>query len=197
MSFPVLLRTPMPRRNRRPSWSELADPHPASGDESPSKTALKKQAHALQDLGLALTRLPSDQRQAVEMPQDLREAVENYLKTRSHEARRRQLQFIGKLLRRVDPTPLLAAVERFQSGRSADAEKLHAIEGWRDALIADDEAMTRWITAHPETDVQQLRSLIRAARSEGASQDVEQRQPKSYRQLFRYIRRVMDASSSP
>jgi ribosome-associated protein len=128
------------------------------------------------------------------MPEDLREAIEHYRKTRSHEGRRRQLQFVGKLLRRVDPAPLANAVERFQSGRSADAERLHVIERWRDALIADDEAITRWIDGHPDTDVQQLRSLIRAARSEGAGAEAEQRQPKSYRQLFRLIRRALETA---
>lgn len=179
---------------RRKSLSLVTEPIASGADEPPSKTARKKQAQALQDLGLALSRLPDEQRRAVSMPDDLREAIEGYLKTRSHEGRRRQLQFVGKLLRRVDPAPLVEAVERFHSGRSADAERLHTIERWRDALIADDEAITRWVAAHPETDVQQLRSLIRIARADGAGQDAEQRQPKSYRQLFRLIRRALNAA---
>lgn len=186
----------MPKRKRHSDWSTLSDAPETDDVEALSKSARKRQAEALQDLGLALALLPNEQRRAVEMPEDLREAIEQYLKTRSHEARRRQLQFVGKLLRRVDAAPLLAAAERFQSGRSADAERLHTIERWRDALIADDEAVTRWIEEHPDTDIQQLRSLVRAARSEGAGQDSEQRQPKSYRLLFRVIRRTLEAAES-
>lgn len=186
----------MSKRKRPSDWSTLAEATETGDAEGPSKSARKRHAEALQDLGLALAMLPTEQRRAVEMPEDLREAVEQYLKTRSHEARRRQLQFVGKLLRRVDAAPLLAAVERFQSGRSADAECLHVIERWRDALIADDEAVTRWIEEHPDTDIQQLRSLVRAARSEGAGQDAEQRQPKSFRLLFRLIRRTLEAADS-
>lgn len=187
----------MPRKSRRstPFGTALAPAQDAGEPaETASKSARKRQATALQDLGLELARLPGEHRRAVDMPEDLREAIETYLKTRSHEGRRRQLQFVGKLLRRADPAPLIAAVERFQSGRTADAERLHAVERWRDALIADDEALTRWASDHPESDLQQLRSLIRAARSEGAAQDVEQRQPKSYRQLFRLIRRALEST---
>lgn len=188
----------MPQRKPRTRRSEPVEPlQPDAGAAAPSKTARKKQAQALQDLGLALSRLPADQRQVLEMPEDLREAIDDYLTTRSHEGRRRQLQFVGKLLRRVDPTPLLAAVERFESGRTADADRLHVIERWRDALIVDDEALTRWIAAHPETDVQQLRSLIRSARSDSSAGESGQRQPKSYRQLFRLLRRALaDAGST-
>lgn len=185
----------MARRNRRSSLSTLSKSAETAGAEAPSKTARKKQAQALQDLGLALTQLPTEQRRAVDMPEDLREAIEDYVNTRSHGARRRQLQFVGKLLRQVDAAPLLAALERLESGGRADAERLHTIERWRDALINDDEALTRWLAEHPDSDVQRLRRLIRAARSEGAGQDAEQRQPKSARQLFRFIRQKLEASS--
>ncbi|MGY6555955.1 MAG: ribosome biogenesis factor YjgA [Wenzhouxiangella sp.] len=186
----------MSKRKRLSGWSSLTEATDTGETEALSKSARKRQAEALQDLGLALATLPAEQRRAIEMPEELREALEQYLKTRSHEGRRRQLQFVGKLLRRVDAGPLLAAVERFQSGRSADAERLHVIERWRDALIADDQAITRWIEQHPDTDIQQLRSLVRAARSEGAGVDAEQRQPKSYRLLFRLIRRALEAAES-
>lgn len=186
----------MSPRKRRVNWSVPADSSESNAEEALSKTARKKKAHALQDLGLALAQLPDEQRRAVDLPEDLREAIEQFRTTRSHEGRRRQLQFVGKLLRRVDPAPLVEAVARFQNGRSADAERLHAVERWRDALLADDEAVTRWVEAHPDTDVQQLRHLIRAARSQGAGQDAEQRQPKSYRQLFRLIRHALAANGA-
>jgi len=171
--------------------TDQVDPH-----AGPSKTELKQRAHALQDLGLAVARLPQEHRRSIEMPEDLHEAIETYLTTRSHEARRRQLQLVGKLLRRVDPDPLIAAVERFSRGRAVDAERLHAVEDWRDALIRDDEAITRWIENYPDTDVQQLRSLVRSARRESAGKRAEQRQPRSYRLLFRLIHEAL-AGSDP
>ena len=185
----------MSRRNRpSPALQALAENPPQDPAEAPSKTTLKKQAQTLQDLGLALSRLPAERRAAVSMPEDLREAIESYLKTRSHEARRRQLQLIGKLLRRTDPAPLAIAVNDFAAGRAANADRLHAIERWRDELIADDEAITRWVGEHPQTDIQQLRSLIRSARRDAAGAAIEQRQPKSYRELFQLLKRLLELS---
>lgn len=185
----------MSRRNRpSPALQALAENAVDDSTEAPSKTALKKHAQVLQDLGLALSRLPVDRRAAVAMPDDLREAIETYLKTRSHEGKRRQLQFIGKLLRRADAAPLAAAVNDFATGRAADAGRLHAVERWRDELIADDAAITRWVAEHPQTDVQQLRNLIRSARRDAAGLELEQRQPKSYRDLFQLLKQLLDSA---
>ena len=193
---PLFLLLTMSRRKRLPQLADLADPATTTAAATSSKTARKKQALALQDLGLALASLADEQRRAIEMPEALREAVEAYRNTRSHEGRRRQLQFVGKLLRGIDPIPLAEAVSRCQSGQSADTERLHAVERWRDALIADDAALTRWMEAHPQTDLPQLRALIRAARSEGAGEALGQRQPKSARLLFRLIRRALETAAS-
>lgn len=179
---------------RRSKMKRRGRPDGDVGDEStepqpPSKTALKQQAHEVQKLGLALSQLPPERRALTAMPEELREGIEIYLKIRSNEAKRRQLQFIGKVLRGVDTEPLQAAVDAFAQGKAADAESLHKIERWRDDLIEDDTALTRWMETFPDSDVQHLRSLIRAARKEGAAQDPGERQPKSYRELFRLIRR--------
>lgn len=174
---------------KRPASQPAADAD-AEQDRLPSKTALKKKAHALQALGLALIRLPPERRSLAPMPETLRDAVEQCPAIRSREAQRRQLQLIGKLLRGIDPAPLQAAVDAFAQGKAADAETLHRIERWRDELIDSDEAITRWMDAFPDTDGQQLRNLIRSARREGAGDDPEQRQPKSYRQLLRMIRQA-------
>jgi ribosome-associated protein len=175
----------MARKNRKPGTEVEAEELP------PSKTALKKQAEALQNLGLELSRLPPERRALAPMPDDLREAIESYLKIRAHEARRRQLQLVGKILRGVDPEPLQAAVDAFAQGKAADAESLHRIERWRDDLIESDAALTRWMERFPDTEIQHLRSLIRAARQDGAALDPGQRQPRSYRELFRLIRRQL------
>jgi ribosome-associated protein len=182
----------MANRSRMKRRAAPISTEPDGGqDRPPSKTTLKKQAHALQELGEALSRLPAERRALIQMPEELRDAIDLFLKTRAHEARRRQLQLIGKILRGIDPTPIKAAVDAFRQGKAADAQSLHRIERWRDELIDGDEAVTRWMESYPDTDVQQLRNLIRNARQAGAGEDPEQRQPKSYRELFRLIRQTL------
>ena len=121
-------------------------------DERPSKTALKKQAHEQQALGEALAALSEARLAAIEMPEALREALHEYQRTRSHEGRRRQRQHIGKLMRQADIAPLQEAVAEAQLGRAHDALALHRAEHWRVELVANDEALTRWLAEHPDTD---------------------------------------------
>ena len=156
-------------------------------EERPSKTQLKKASHELQDLGEALVELPEDRLADLSIDDTLIEAIREYKRTRSHEGRRRQMQYIGKLMRRTDPEPLREAVAAIQLGRAKDSLALHEAERWRNELIASDDALTRWTAAHPQGDVQQLRSLIRAARKDAAASP-EQRSGKAYRDLFKFIR---------
>lgn len=157
-------------------------------DDAPSKTALKAQSHALQALGRELTELPAERLAALDMPEPLREAILTYQRTRSHEGRRRQMQYVGKLMRSADEAPLREAVAAFALGSAKDTLALHEAERWREALIDDDEALTRWMAEHPDTDAQRLRSLVRAARRDRAALTPEQRQPRSFRELFQFIR---------
>ncbi|HJV62559.1 MAG TPA: ribosome biogenesis factor YjgA [Albitalea sp.] len=159
----------------------------AAHDERPSKTQLKKASHDLQDLGEALVALPDNRLADLSMDESLREAIVEYKRTRSHEGRRRQMQYIGKLMRRADPEPLREAVAAVQLGRAKDALALHEAERWRSELVASDDALTRWTAQHPEADLQQLRSLIRAARKDAAAAP-EQRSGKAFRDLFKFIR---------
>ncbi len=121
----------------------------AAQAERPSKTRRKKAMHELQDLGEALAALPAHQLATLEMPESLREAILEYHRTRSHEGRRRQMQYIGKLMRGVDSQPLREAVAALQLGRARDTLTLHQTERWRDELIADDDALTHLRTASP------------------------------------------------
>ena len=159
-------------------------------DEKPSKTQLKKQSHELQDLGEALVELPADRLAALPAEESLIEAIREYKRTRTHEGRRRQMQYIGKLMRHTDPAPLREAVAALRLPRAHETLALHQAELWRDQLIADDEALTRWMAEHPDTDTQQLRSLIRAARKE-ATGSPEQRHGRSYRELFQLIKQAL------
>lgn len=153
----------------------------------PSKTRRKHESHELQALGAALTEMPADRLEGLALPEPLFDAVQAWKRTRSHEGKRRQMQFIGKLMRGTDPAPIREAVAAMQLGRARDSLALHEAERWRVELIASDEAVTRWIAEHAGTDVQQLRSLVRAARKDAAAVP-EQRSGRAYRELFQFIK---------
>ncbi|MBI3367752.1 MAG: DUF615 domain-containing protein [Burkholderiales bacterium] len=160
--------------------------------ERPSKSALKAQMHELQRLGLAIAELPEDRIAAAEMPDALRQAIADYRRTKSHEGRRRQLQYVGKQMRFADPEPLREAVAAFQLGSAKGTLQLHEAEAWRVQLIADDDALTRWAAAHPRSDLQRLRSLLRAARKDAAAAP-EQRNGRGFRELFQFIKPWLEA----
>jgi ribosome-associated protein len=160
-------------------------------DEIVSKTKRKQEMHALQALGAALVELPESQIARMELGPELAAAVLEAKRIRSHEARRRQMQFIGRLMREVDPGPIrarLAAIE----GHSAEANALHRrLELWRERLMGDDDALTEYAAAHPAADLQALRTLIRNARKELQ----EGRPPRAHRELFRFLKSTAATSS--
>lgn len=162
-----------------------------AADVRPSKTQRKQQAHGLQSLGLALSELSPQRLDAIDMPESLRDAIVEYRRTRSHEGRRRQLQYVGKLMHNADEGVLREAVAEATVGSAQSTLALHLTERWRAELIADDDAMTRWLHEHPSTDSQQLRSLVRQARRDGTGLAAEARQPKSHRELFQLIRPLL------
>ena len=155
--------------------------------DRPSKTRLKQASHALQDLGEAVVAMPDARIDGLAIAEQLLDALRTFKKTRTHEGKRRQMQYIGKLMRVHDVEPIRQAVTDMQLGRAKDSLALHQAERWRAELFADDDAATRWITQHPQTDVQQLRSLVRAARKD-AAQVPEKRSGRAYRELFQFIR---------
>ncbi len=180
----------------RPRIAPDEDPTEASvAVEAPSKTRLKQRSHDLQKLGLALAELPDARLGQLNLPERLFEALVAYRATRTHEGRRRQLQYVGKLMRDVDAKPLREAVAEARLGSARDTLLLHQAERWRDELLADDDAMTRWLQQHVDCDAQRLRSLVRAARREAALPP-EQRNPRSARELFQFIRPHL-AESNP
>ncbi|MEO7150586.1 MAG: ribosome biogenesis factor YjgA [Burkholderiaceae bacterium] len=155
--------------------------------ERPSKTRRKQDSHALQDLGEAVVALPEERLRELALPETLLDAILDYRRTKTFEGQRRQMQYIGKLMRRTDPEPIRQAVTDLQLGRARDALALHQAEGWRTALVADDAALTRWTAEHPDTDLQQLRTLVRNARKDAALTP-QARNGRAYRELFQFIR---------
>ena len=166
-------------------------PQAQLAEERASKTRLKQASHDLQDLGQAVVDLPTDRLDALPISETLLEAVREFKRTRTHEGKRRQMQYIGKLMRGADTAPIRQAVTDMQLGRAKDSLALHQAERWRAELIADDEAATRWATEHPHTDVQQLRNLVRNARKD-ASLIPEKRSGRAFRELFQFIRQHGD-----
>ncbi len=140
--------------------------------------------HELQALGVALVELADVQLEALGLPEELAVAVREAKRIRSHEGKRRQLQYIGRLMREVDPEPIRAQLDAI-AGQSAQAAARHRrLEALRERLIGDDGALTDYVAAHAGADLQALRTLIRNARRE----QQEGRPPRAYRELFRLLK---------
>ncbi|MGY0193769.1 ribosome biogenesis factor YjgA [Leptothrix sp. BB-4] len=164
----------------------------------PSKTQMKKESHDLQELGEALLELPRPKLDALDLPEGLRDALEELRRIRNFEGRRRQWQYVGKLMRGIDPEPLREAVAAQRVPSARETLALHEAEAWRDRLIGSDDAMTAWMADHPDTDAQALRSLIRSARKDvqaaAAAQPHDgapERKGRSYREIFQLVREAL------
>ena len=156
-------------------------------DELTSKTRKKKDMLALQDLGVKLVELNEQQLGTMQLPEPLLAAVREARRLTRHEARRRQMQYIGRLMRDIDPAPIRDRLDEWRGQGREHTAQLHALERWRDDLLAGDPALERFLREYPGADSQQLRTLIRNARREqGAALP-----PKSYRELFRVLRDVV------
>ncbi len=153
-------------------------------DEILSKTKKKAQSHALQKLGVELVGLSKERLASMDLPEPLREALRDAQRITAHEGRRRQMQYIGKLMRDIDPAPIQARLDAWNGQSKAEVARQHGMERLREKLIADDAALTEYAAKHPEVDLQLLRNLIRNARKEAA----EGRPPKSFREIFKVIR---------
>jgi ribosome-associated protein len=150
----------------------------------PSKSQQKRDMLKLQRLGEELVGLPEKQLASLDIPERLRDAIELARRITSHGALKRQRQYIGRLMRDVDPAPLRAALERFQGADQATKAHFQECERWRDRLLAEgDGALVEFLERHPQADRPHLRRLVREAMDETAAG----RPPRHARVLFRYI----------
>lgn len=158
-----------------------------------SKSQRKREATALQDLGEALLRFaPADLARAG-IPDALCDAIAAMQQMRERGARKRQLQYIGKLMRNIDPEPARAALDRLTSTSTQDKALLHRVERWRERLLEEgDEALAELVEQCAGVDRQHLRNLVRQARQERLSD----KPPTSSRALFRYLRELLAADSN-
>lgn len=163
------------------------------GDEPavPSKTRRKREMHQLQALGEALVALPAERLARVPLPEELREAVQDARRFSSHGAHRRQLQYIGRLMRTVEAEPIRAALEGFAHQSAREAAAHQRLERLRARLLENDDALHDIKTQWPHADLQHLRTLARNARKEAAAA----KPPRAARELFRQLRALMDAAA--
>jgi ribosome-associated protein len=161
----------------------------AMQDEIRSKTRIKQDMHALQKLGAALVGLSAAHLEHMTLPEELARAVHDARRFRSHEARRRQMQLIGKLMRGLDPEPIRAQLAAVEGGSAQERARHQRLEHWRARLMEDDGALTEFASAHRVADLQNLRALLRNARKELKAG----RPPRAYRALFRVLREAADA----
>ena len=141
---------------------------------------------ALQALGEALLDVGPARLAELDLPERLVEALASARRITQREARRRQLQFIGRLMREIDPAPIRARLAQWADAPNAEKARLHAVERWRERLLAEERALDRLCTEHPATDREQLQSLIEAAHAERA----RGRPPRAYRELYRALDRL-------
>ena len=159
----------------------------ADGPEPVSKTRRKREMQARQDLGEELVGLTEAQLAQLELPEKLLDAVLLAKRINKFGALRRQLQYVGRLMRDIDASAIAAQLDAWK-GKSREAVvRLHVLERWRDQLIADDAAMADLAAAYPGCDVQHLRTLVRNARREQALGAA----PESARELFQALKEAI------
>lgn len=155
-------------------------------NEPTSKTRKKKDMLALQDLGAQLVELNEQQIETMQLPESLLAAVLEARRLSKREARRRQMQYIGRLMRDIDAAPIRDRLDQWLGQGREHTAQLHALERWREELLAGDPALARFLREYPGADSQKLRSLIRNARREQSAA----LPPRSYRELFRVLREM-------
>ncbi|MES2511890.1 MAG: ribosome biogenesis factor YjgA [Pseudomonadota bacterium] len=182
-------------------WSNgrFVKPEEIAAEEKgpPSKTQLKAEADEMQALGEALLTLRADLMARLDLPDKLLDAIKDAKKITNFEGKRRQMQFIGKLMRPLDPDPIREAINEQLNGSAQLTLALHLAEQWRDKLLADDEALQPWLVEYPATDSQQLRALIRQARKDYKPEKPGEapRHGKSYREIFQLVKEEMRAKA--
>ena len=175
------------------------------GTDAQSRTELKRESAELQKLGEDLLTLRADLMARLDLSDKLKDAVAEARRITNFEGRRRQMQFIGKLMRLVDPDVLedvRAALTEQHSGSARENLLLHQAESWRERLLASDDATAHWIAQFTQTDSQQLRALVRQARKDAVPEKpgAAVRHGRAYRDIFQLVREQLlaaeDASPS-
>lgn len=153
-----------------------------------SKSQLKREMHELQQLGEALVEMPVAAYDKLPVPAQLDEAIALARNIKSRSALRRQLQLIGKIMRRIDSEPIANAYQQWQGGNRQQARHHQQLEQLRDQLIDSDDVLAQLINDKPDCDIQQLRQLVRLARQELNPE--QNKPPRYYRKLFQFLKQL-------
>lgn len=172
------------------------------GTDDQSRTDLKRESTELQELGTALLDLRADLLDRLPLSDKLKDAIVEAKRITNFEGKRRQMQYIGKLMRTLENTEVdqvRAALDEQTHGSAADNLALHNAEVWRDRLLSQDDAAGEWIELHPSTDIQQLRALIRQARKDAVPEKpgAALRHGRAYREIFQLVREALMAIPEP
>ena len=158
--------------------------------EEKSKTQVKRELHALVDLGERLTTLKPDLLNRLPLTDGLRRALADAPKHTANIARKRHILFIGKLMRDQDIDAILTLIDQLDASTRQYNERFHGLERWRDRLLGGDDAvLDSFVGDYPEADRQHLRQLIRQAQHEAA----QSKPPAASRKIFKYIRELNEA----
>jgi ribosome-associated protein len=168
------------------------------GTDDQSRTDLKRESTELQKLGADLLTLRADLLARLPLSEKFKDAIAEAKRITNFEGKRRQMQYIGKLMRLLEPevvATVRAALDEQANGSAADNLVLHQAEVWRDRLIADEDAAGQWINLNPGMDTQQLRALIRQARKDAVPEKpgAAVRHGRAYRDIFQLVREQLSA----
>ena len=177
--------------NIQPMNNQNDKPDNFDEDDRPSKSAVKREMLALQDLGKTLCDLPFEKVKKAPLGERMLEAIAEYHKCRSFGAKKRQLQFIGKLMRNEEHEDIEAWVNGESVEQKLKTLNLHAAEQWRDKLIAEPTLLAELIKAYPTAAQLNLNTVIRQA----AAERTANKPPRNYRQLFQIVYGLITAAS--
>lgn len=166
----------------------------ADEEERETRGAKKERAQRLENLGEALVKLPAGKLARLELPDDLKAAVQEARRITAHGGYRRQIQFIGRIMRTVDARPIAAQLEALQQEDAPSSAAFRAAERWRDRLVDEgDLALAALVTEHPRADRTALRQLARQATVERA----KGKPPHASRALFRALHALLREPAPP
>ncbi len=176
------------QRYNHTNMRNLEDLDNPDAPERPSKSQKKRDMHALQEMGTALVELSSERLGRIEMPEELRGAIREAQRLSRHEARRRQMQYIGRLMRDIDPAPIREALDAVNGASAIETARQHRLEKMRERLLEDEAVLTEIGAAHPGADITRLKQLRRGTLHEREAG----KPPKNFRELFRLLREIDD-----
>jgi len=157
--------------------------------DGPSKSQRKRDMTALQNLGKELTELPIARLKKMPMPEELLAAILEWHRIPKHEAQRRQLQYIGRIMRGLDPAPLKEALDAIKGVSAAEKARMDRLERLRVRLLENEQVLSEIAEAHPGADLQHLRQLRRNALKEAELQ----KPPRAFREIFRVLRDLQES----